>query len=137
VSKSVTEIPQRRFVEQTEEAPTLVGAGGVFEGRLAVAGPMTLSGTIIGDGTIGGALSIAAGAHWRGNVQAASVVLAGRMTGGLTVEGKLEIGSKAVLRGSVNARIVAIAEGGIVEGEMHVTGPEPVSRFVEKRASSA
>lgn len=135
MSESQSAAPQRRFVEDSTRAPTLVGAGSLIEGRLAVAGPMSLSGSIVGDGAIGGALSIAAGAHWRGNVQAASAVVAGQLTGELTIDGKLEIGSQAVLRGSIRARIIAIAEGAIVEGEMHVTGPEPVLRFVEKRAA--
>lgn len=131
---SAADHPQRRFFEPVTEAPTLVGAGGVFEGRLTVTGPLSLGGTIVGDGAIAGMLSIAAGAHWRGNVQAAAAIVAGRVTGELTVTGKLEIGSGAVIRGAVRARIIAIAEGAIVEGDMSVTGPEPVARFVEKRA---
>jgi cytoskeletal protein CcmA (bactofilin family) len=135
VSDAIAQTPQRRFLEQALGAPTLIGTGSVFEGRLAVSGPLSLSGTVIGNGVIAGLLSVATGAHWQGNVEADQAVVAGRITGDLTVDGKLEIGKSAVIRGAVRARVIAIAEGARVEGEMHVTGPEPVTRFVEKRAA--
>jgi cytoskeletal protein CcmA (bactofilin family) len=118
-------------------APTLVGAGGRFEGRLDVNGPMSLGGTIIGNGEVRGALSIAEGAHWQGNVQAESAIVSGRVTGDLTVAGKLEIGKSAVIRGAVRADVIAIADGASVDGEMTVTGGKPVGRFVERRTGRA
>jgi cytoskeletal protein CcmA (bactofilin family) len=137
VTEATPEHPQRRFFEPVAGAPTLIGAGSVLEGRIAVPGPLSLSGTVLGNGSIGGTLSVAHGAHWHGNVEAAAAVIAGRVTGDLAVEGKLEIGQSAVVRGTVRARVIAIAEGAVVEGDMSVTGPEPVRRFVEKRAASA
>lgn len=134
MSESVAERPRRRLFDQVAGAPTLVGAGGRFEGRLEVNGPMSLGGTIVGDGEIRGVLSIAEGAHWQGNVQAQSAIVAGRVSGDLTVTGKLEIGKSAVIRGAVRAEVIAIADGASVDGEMTVTGGQPVGRFVERRA---
>lgn len=125
--------PRRRLFDQVTGAPTLIGAGTRFEGRLEVSGPMSLGGTIVGDGVINGALSIAQGGDWHGNVSAHSAVIAGRVSGDLIIDSKLEIGKSAVIQGRVQARVIAIADGALVDGEMVVTGDGPVVHFTEKR----
>ena len=115
--------PRRRFFDQRAGAPTLVGIGSRFEGKLEVQGPMSLGGTIVGDGHVAGLVSIAKEA-----------VVAGRVSGALIVETKLEIGKSAVIRGRVRAHVLAIADGAVVDGEISVTGSQPIIRFEEKRA---
>jgi len=137
VSDAPAERPRRRLFDQVAGAPTLIGAGTRFEGRLEVSGPMAVGGTIVGDALVGGALSIAKDGEWRGNVSAHSAVIAGKLTGDLTIETKLEIGRTAVIRGRVSARVIAIADGAIVDGEMIVTGDAPVVHFAEKRSARA
>lgn len=129
--------PRRRFFDQRTGAPTLVGIGSRFVGDLEVQGPMSLAGTVIGNGTIAGLVSIAQDAHWQGNVRANAAIIAGRVSGDLTIETKLEIGRTAVIRGRVSARVIAIADGAIVDGEMIVTGDAPVVHFAEKRSARA
>ena len=75
------------------------------------------------------------GAHWQGDGVARNAVIAGRVTGDLVVTEKLEIGKTAVVRGNVRAKSLAIAHGAVVDGELSITGTEPVVRFEEKRAS--
>lgn len=134
MSDATADRPRRRFFDQVSGTPTLIGADSHFEGQLKVSGPLSLGGTIIGDGVIVGALSIAAGAYWQGTIEAQSAVIAGRITGDLRVEAKLEIGKTAIIRGRVWGRVIAIADGAIVDGEITVTGDQPVMRFEEKRA---
>ena len=129
--------PRRRLFDQVSGTPTLIGAGSAFDGDLRVSGPMSLGGTIIGNGAIDGALLIAKDGHWRGNVTARSAVIGGRITGDVTIDAKLEIGKTAVIHGSVRARVIAIADGAIVDGQMTVTGDQPVLRFEEKRDTRA
>jgi cytoskeletal protein CcmA (bactofilin family) len=126
--------PKRRFFEQRAGAPTLVGIGSRFEGTLEVRGPMSLGGTIVGDGNVAGLVSIAQEAHWQGNLHAHAAIVAGRVSGDLTIETKLEIGKSAVIRGRVRAHVVAIADGAVVDGEIAVTGSQPIIHFEEKRA---
>ena len=57
------------------------------------------------------------------------------MSGDLIVETKLEIGKSAVIRGRVRAHVLAIADGAVVDGEISVTGSQPIIRFEEKRAT--
>ena len=137
MSDATADRPRRRLFDQVSGTPTLVGAGSMFEGRLEVSGPMALGGTVVGDGAINGALSISRDGHWHGNVSARSAVVTGRITGDVTVDAKLEIGKTAVIRGRVRAQVIAIADGAVVDGEMTVTGNQPVVRFEEKRAARA
>lgn len=129
------ESPRRRLVDRAQGAPTLVGAGTRFEGRLIAQGSVVVAGEVVGDGEIRGTLSVSAGAHWNGDVHAQSAVVAGNVTGNLSVDEKLEIGKGAVIRGNVRARQLAIANGAILDGELQVTGAEPVVRFEERRAT--
>lgn len=126
--------PRRRLLDRVGGSPTLIGAGAHFEGDIETAGPLAVSGTVVGDGIVHGALAIASGAHWQGKVRAATAVVAGAVSGDLIVEGKLEIGKTAVIRGSVHAHTLAIANGALIDGGLTVTGDAPVVRFEERRA---
>jgi len=134
MSDPAADAPRRRFFDQRAGAPTLIGIGSRFEGSLEVQGPMSLGGTIVGNGNVAGLVSIAKEAHWQGNVRAHSAVIAGRGSGDLTIETKLEIGKSAVIRGRVRANVLAIADGAVVDGEIEVTGGQPIIRFEERRA---
>ncbi|MCZ8131246.1 MAG: polymer-forming cytoskeletal protein [Steroidobacteraceae bacterium] len=127
--------PRRRLFDRASGVPTLLGEGSRFEGRVATTGPLTLAGELVGDGEIRGLLSVMPGAHWQGDGVARNAVIAGRVTGDLVVTEKLEIGKTAVVRGNVRAKSLAIAHGAVVDGELSITGTEPVVRFEEKRAS--
>ena len=63
----------------------------------------------------------------------AAAVIAGRFTGRLVIEGKLEIGASVVIHADIVAHAVAIARGAVVDGEVTVTGGQPVVHFDEKR----
>ena len=82
---------------------------------------------------MGGALSLTEDAHWEGEVHAAAAVIAGRFTGRLVIEGKLEIGASAVIHADIVAHAIAIARGAVVDGDIAVTGGQPVVHFDEKR----
>ena len=94
-----------------------------------------IAGHIIGDGRIGGELSIGPDAHWEGNVYATCAVVAGKVTGSIVVSGKIEIAASAVIRGRVSACIIAMAMGATIDGEVAVTGTEPIVEFEERRAA--
>lgn len=135
MSDATSDRPRRRLFDRVDGSPTLLGEGTRFEGNLTAKGPVTLNGEVIGDAEIEGALTVATGAHWTGNVRAVNAAVAGRVTGNMAVAEKLEIGKAAVIRGNVSAKSLAIAHGAVVEGEIAVSGGQPVVRFEEKRAS--
>lgn len=135
MSDATSDRPRRRLFDRVDGSPTLLGEGARLEGNLLAKGPVTVNGEVVGDGDVDGVISIASGAHWTGNVRAQNAAVAGRVTGNLVIAGKLEIGKAAVIRGNVSAKSLAIAHGAVVEGEIAVTGDQPVHRFEEKRAS--
>ena len=131
----MSDLPRRRLLDRMRSSPSLLAQEVRLNGDLETSGPLLLSGHVHGNGRIGGELGIAVGAHWEGDLIARSAVISGQITGSLVVEEKLEIGASAVIRGRVQARSIAIARGAIVDGEMAITGNEPVVQFEEKRAS--
>jgi cytoskeletal protein CcmA (bactofilin family) len=130
----MSELPRRRLLDRMRSSPSLLAQEVRLTGDIETSGPLLLSGHVRGNGRIGGELGVASGAHWEGDVVARSAVISGQITGTLVVEEKLEIGASAVIRGRVQARSLAIARGASIEGEMAVTGSEPVVQFEEKRA---
>ncbi|MGH8169661.1 MAG: bactofilin family protein [Steroidobacteraceae bacterium] len=129
----MTETPKRRLLDRIGASPTFVAASCRLTGDVETDGPLLLCGSIRGDGRVGGALSLTTGAHWEGEVHAAAAIIAGRITGRLVIEGTLEIGASAVIHADVVAHAVAIARGAVVDGDMTVTGGQPVVHFDEKR----
>lgn len=130
----MNELPRRRLLDRMRSSPSLLAQEVRLTGDIETSGPLLLSGHVRGNGRIAAELGIAASGHWEGDVVTRSAVVSGRITGTLTVEEKLEIGSSAVIRGRVQARSIAIARGATVDGDMIVTGSEPVVQFEEKRA---
>lgn len=125
--------PHRRLSDRGNSAPTIIGVGASFRGDVIAPGSVLLSGTVRGDGDIGGSLQIARNAHWEGQVRAASAVIAGSLTGSIECSGALEVGAAAVIKGSVSAKTLAVANGAVIEGEMQVTSGAKVVQFEEKR----
>ena len=130
----MSDTPNRRITDRSNGPPTVIGAGVIFRGDIIAPGAVMLSGSVHGDGDVGGMLSIARGAHWEGQVRARSAVIAGQLTGSIMVADRLEVGSAAVIRGQVSAKSLAIARGAVIEGDIMVTSGEPIVQFEEKRA---
>jgi cytoskeletal protein CcmA (bactofilin family) len=131
----MSEFPRRRFLDRLGANASWLSDGSRFEGEIETAGALMLSGHARADGRIGGELAIGPQAHWEGNVQARSAVVAGRITGSITVAEKIEIAASAVIRGRVVARQIAMARGASIDGEVIVTGSEPILEFDEKRST--
>jgi cytoskeletal protein CcmA (bactofilin family) len=132
----MNEPPRRRLLDAIGGSPTFVAEGCQVTGDVQTRGPLVVAGAIRGDGDVAGMLSMAAKSRWEGDVRAKQAVIAGEVVGHLHIEEKLEIGASAVVRGKVTARSIAIAKGAGIEGEVAVTGGQPVTRFEDKRAEA-
>ena len=133
----MSEIPRRRFLDRMSGTPSVLSAGSRMQGDVETDGGLMIGGHVIGDGRIGGELSIGPEAHWEGNVYAQRAVVAGKVTGSIVVSGKIEIAASAVIRGRVSARTIAMARGATVEGEVAVTGTEPIVEFEDRRGADS
>jgi cytoskeletal protein CcmA (bactofilin family) len=126
-------IPRRRFLDRLSGSPSLLSTGSRLSGDVETTGPLMIGGHIVGDGRIGGELSIGPDAHWEGNVYATRAVVAGKVTGSIVVSGKIEIAATAVIRGRVSACTIAMALGATIDGDVAITGTEPIVEFEERR----
>jgi cytoskeletal protein CcmA (bactofilin family) len=129
----MSEAPKRRLVDQFGVSPTFVAKGSRFSGDIETSGPLVVCGAIRGDGRVGGALSMAAQSEWDGEIHAEAAVVAGRISGKLVIAGKLEVGATAIIKADIVARDIAVAKGAVVEGEVTITGGQPIVRFEERR----
>lgn len=128
---------KRRLVDQVGESPTFVAEGSQLTGDLETPGPLVVSGTVRGDGRVGGALHMAVTARWEGEIHARAAVIAGKVIGKLVVAEKLEVGTSAVIHADVVARSIAVAKGAIIDGAVTVTSGQPIVQFEEKRGAAA
>jgi len=130
----MNDLPRRRFFDRISASPSVLTGGSRVQGDVETKGPLMLAGHVIGDGRIEGELTIGPDAHWEGNVYAERALVSGKVTGSIVVSGKIEISRSAVIRGRVSARSIAMARGATVEGEVAVTGTEPIVEFEDRRA---
>ena len=128
--------PNRRILDRPTGTLSLLAIGSRVVGDIETPGALMIGCHVCGDGNIGGELSVSAEAHWEGDVHAQSAVVAGRITGCIVVRKKIEIAASAVIRGRVIACSIAMARGATIEGEVTVTGNQPIVEFEEKRAPS-
>jgi len=128
--------PARRFTDAGEPTSTLIGARTRIRGELSAEGPVEVAGEIEGDCRVSGFCRVHAGGSVKGDVTATSLVIEGEVTARTVEADKVEIGALARVRADVRARRVAIAEGGFLEGHVHMEvaeDPGPVVFFREKR----
>ncbi|MFT3906467.1 MAG: polymer-forming cytoskeletal protein [Steroidobacteraceae bacterium] len=129
----MTDLPRRRLMDKAAGPTSLLAPEIHVTGDIETAGGLMVCGRVQGNGRIGSELNVALGAHWEGHVHTRRAVINGEVSGSLLVEEKLEIGATAVIHGRITARQIAIARGATIDGEMVVTGSEPVIEFEEKR----
>jgi cytoskeletal protein CcmA (bactofilin family) len=127
----MSDFPRRRLLDRFAAAPSLIASNARLVGDFETA--LLLNGQITGNGRVGGELGISQGGRWDGEVRAQRAVIAGHMHGTLIVAEKLEIGASARISGRVTAKQIAMARGAIIDGELAVTGSQPIIEFDEKR----
>lgn len=128
--------PNRRILDRPTGSLSLLASGSRVVGDIVTPGALMIGGHVCGDGNIGGELSVSAEAHWEGDVHAYSAVIAGRITGCIVVRKKIEIAASAIIRGRVIACSIAMARGATIDGEITVTGAQPILEFEEQRATA-
>jgi cytoskeletal protein CcmA (bactofilin family) len=129
--------PIRRILDRPTGTVSLLASGSRIVGDIETPGALMLGGHVCGDGNVGGELAVSAEAHWEGDVHAHSAVVAGRITGCIVVRKKIEIAATAIIRGRVIACSIAMARGATIDGEITVTGNQPILEFEERRAPAA
>jgi cytoskeletal protein CcmA (bactofilin family) len=130
----------RRFldgkaIDPTDAATTIVGEGSVFVGDFVANGDAVIGGEIRGTVETAGRLHLKPTGTVYGSLTAGDAKVEGTVEGPIEVSGKLEIGVTARVLGDVRAGRLAIAEGSLVQGNLHTSSPP--RRFVEGRGAAA
>lgn len=129
----MTSKPSRRVSDLSSQFASLIGASAVFSGKLAGEGNFEIYGSVEGDSDIKGTLVLHESGYWKGSIVAKNAVIAGVVNGDIMVREKLELTSTAQIKGNVVGGIVAIAEGAVFDGEIHITKKEHIKFFNERR----
>jgi cytoskeletal protein CcmA (bactofilin family) len=115
---------------------TVIPAGIRIKGDLNGGDGVDLGGSLEGKSTVTGPYRVRKGARVIGDISASALVLDGEVSGHNLAGDKIEIGAAANVRGHLHARVVAIAEGAMFDGSVHMsggTGPGGAVAFTEKR----
>lgn len=131
--------PAQRFTDAAERAETVLGPRTRLRGDLTSDGSVEIGGILEGDCRAEGLCRVRAGGCVLGSIRATGVVVEGEVSGRSLEAQRVEIGATARVRADVHADRVAIAEGGVFEGEIRMGGtadaPAPFV-FREKRGTA-
>jgi len=128
---------RRRSADQLTVFSSQIGIGTLLQGELNGKGSYHIQGEVVGDGDIEGAVVLAAGAYWKGNVTADYVRIAGKVEGNVAARSKIELTATAVVTGDLSAPVVAMAEGALYEGAISRPRNTQVTRYSERRDPGA
>ncbi len=116
---------------------TQIGTGTHFQGELHGAGGYLIHGEVIGDGSFEGAVELAAGACWKGDLTADYVRIAGKVEGNVVARVKIELAPTAVVTGDLSAMLIAMAEGSEYQGTINRPRKTQVTRYRERRGKAS
>lgn len=131
----MSDTPKRRLLDRSSNSTTIVSEGTTFEGVLSGKGDFLISGRVNGNCDVGGSVTLTPEGSWDGTIRAANVIVRGTVEGDIVAEQRIELGRGARVTGTVTASEIAVAEGAIVDGEMHTTAKDGPITFSAKRAS--
>ncbi len=122
---------RRRTLDTLGGFTTSVGPDNSFKGSLSGAGHSIILGSVEGDCDLDGTLVVGEGGFWTGNITADNVVIAGEVQGDIVSKNKIDVVSTAKIHGSLTSPFIAIAEGAVHDGEIHMA---EVKRYADKRS---
>ena len=126
---------RRRATDQVATFTDRIAAGCLIDGALTGRGRFLVQGEVVGGGEVEGAVVLAAGAFWKGQLVADYVKVAGKIEGDVTARTKLELEATAVVTGDLASPVIAVAEGAVYEGTIRRPRSTQVMRYVERRGS--
>ncbi len=125
----------RRAADKFKGATTIIGEGMKFSGSFSGQGNLIVGGQMVCDCDLQGAVTLDKTGRWEGSLRAGTVIIAGEVVGDVRSEGSIEVAKTAYIKGSVIGGSIAVAQGAVIEGEMHTARDAGVTEFTEKRAS--
>jgi len=131
--------PARRFTDTAGPPATVLGPTMRLDGEISGEDSVAIHGRVKGSITSEGLCRIAAGAEFHGTLHARLAILEGRVDGRVHSRGKTELGAEAQVTAEIEARTVAMADGCVFDGAIHMhrsddgNTPGGAQTFTEKR----
>jgi cytoskeletal protein CcmA (bactofilin family) len=125
----------RRSADQLSVFSSQIGIGTLLRGELNGKGNYHIQGEMVGDGDIQGAVVLAPGASWKGNVLADYVRIEGKVEGNVMARSKIDLAPTAVVTGNLSGPVVTIAEGARYDGAIGRSRETQVTRYNERRGA--
>lgn len=117
------------------ESGALIGETTRIRGRVSGDGDLTIAGTVEGDITLRGSLTIEGSGSATSNVEASAVTVAGSLDGDVSSSGPVVVASGARVKGNLRGSGVAIEDGAQFSGrlDMDFELPEGLTGAPAKR----
>lgn len=126
---------RRRIRDRSSGPTTYLAPQTHFAGTLSGPGAFVICGIVEGDSDIDGPVTLAQGGTWRGTLKATDVIVAGTVEGDVLAGRRVEIASSAHVRGSLTGHSIAVAQGAVIDGDIHIASGEEAVVFSERRQS--
>jgi len=105
------------------EPPVIVGPQSRFSGLVQLNEPARIDGEVDGEIFAAETLWIGETGRVRARIEASEVVVAGELEGDIVASRRVELTRTARVTGSIACPILALSEGGILDGRCAVGGP--------------
>lgn len=103
-----------------EEFTALLGSGTEYQGQLNFKGTVRVDGRFTGTITSEGKLILGKDAHIEGSVTVSELVVHGSLTGEMLVSKRTTLHQAARVSGSLTTPLLAMEEGALLQGELHM-----------------
>jgi len=113
-------LPPTSMMKPEGEETAIIAKGFKLEGKLDVAGPLRINGTV--KGTVQSKSQVVLGdtAQIEGEIHCGFLSVAGKVKGNVHCTERLEILASGLVEGDVNSPSLGIEPGGILEGRCHM-----------------
>ena len=102
--------------ETIAEDVSIISSGVKIEGNLFSLGNVRIDGSVLGNVTVNGNLTIGDSSELNGEIKANNITMSGKIIGKVNAQEKLKLESKSVLKGDLITKYLVVEEGALFEG---------------------
>jgi len=125
---------KRRLEDRLGASRSILAPNTKLQGNVEGAESFVIKGYLIGDVESKGLIWLEKGGKIEGQVKAAFIIIDGELNGNIVSAEQVELRSESRMTGNVETKNLAMAEGAVFEGKIHMPERQKDSiTFVEKR----
>jgi cytoskeletal protein CcmA (bactofilin family) len=126
--------PARRFTDAQPDRLTHLGSTLRIVGQIESEDALVIAGRFDGQAKTTGLLHVTDSGMVEGAFEAGNAAIGGELTGSLQASGKVELRATARVHATLRAHGIAMAEGSVFDGEVHMAEGGSQLAFTERRA---